>query len=100
MFACDHSRRRSGRPAAAQIDTFAIEAHITTTNTAAKKYASQPLSTRRQRTAPKPLHEHFTSPSTTPSKVEKPRQQPPERLWETFIRVILGIEPPTLFVSS
>jgi hypothetical protein len=26
MFACDHSRRRSGRPTAAQIDAFAIEA--------------------------------------------------------------------------
>jgi len=28
--------RRSRRPAAAQIDTFAIEAHITTTTTAVK----------------------------------------------------------------
>jgi hypothetical protein len=31
MFTRDHSRRRSGRPAAAEIDTFAIEALIATT---------------------------------------------------------------------
>src|SRR6516164_6969106 len=31
------------------------------------------------RTAPKRLHEQFTPPSTTWSKVEKPHQQPPER---------------------
>src|ERR1700730_12573283 len=33
MFTRDHSRRRSRRPAAAQIDTFAIAAHIVTTTT-------------------------------------------------------------------
>ena len=44
MVACDHSRRRSGRPAAAQIDTFAIEAHITTTAMAEKnECAAEPL---------------------------------------------------------
>ena len=36
MFTRDHSRRRSGRPAAAEIDTFAIETRITATTTAVR----------------------------------------------------------------
>jgi hypothetical protein len=49
----------------------------------------------RSKNPPKPLQEHFTPPSTTPSKVEKPHQQPPERLWETFIRGYLRHRAPT-----
>src|SRR6516162_6146303 len=36
MFTRDHSRRRSGRPAADDIDTFAIETRITATTTAVR----------------------------------------------------------------
>ena len=36
MFTRDHSRRRSGRSAAAEIDTFAIETRITATTTAVR----------------------------------------------------------------
>ena len=80
MFTRDHSRRRSGRPAAAEIDPCTIEAQITTATTAVRQVRFPATFCSSLRTAPKRLHEQFTPPSTTWSKVEKPHQQPPERL--------------------
>jgi len=68
-----------------QIDAFAIEAHITTTTTAVKIITLPghfPLVVKnRSEAAARAFHSAFHD-----SKVEKPHQQPPERLWETFIR--------------
>jgi hypothetical protein len=85
MFACDHSRRRSGRPAAAQIDAFAIEAHINDDDHGCKIITLPghfPLVVNnRSEAAARAFHSAFHD----PPKVERPHQQPPERLWETFI---------------
>ena len=52
---------------------------------------------KRSKAAARAFHSAFHD---TPSKVEKPHQQPPVRLCETFIRVILGIEPPRKLTPS